>query len=383
MTHKVIVETMSNLVINHPFFAVYLYDLMSIKEVDKDSQINTAATDGKSIFINTDWFEKLTIKERVFVLAHEVGHGMFQHCQRAKLYKDRTFGPDLKEFNFKKWNQAGDYVINDCLIESHIGTMPCGDNQGLHHPDFKSSDLVDDVYCKLPDPEDDDPENFDDHLDLAPDAPGEGDIKRVITNAKNAAKAMGKLPGALERLVGEILDPKQNWPEILRDYMMIVAGNHEASFAKLHRRKLVMPPHVIYPGTTGFGCKHVVLINDTSGSVSQEETSAYMGEQLGILEDCNPERIDLLWVDSKVHEPVITIERGDDIDLSDVKPLGGGGTDMTAGFRYIDEKAWTPDVVVVLTDGYTPFGEEPMFPVVWVTTGEKDIPYGKVIELEV
>lgn len=56
---------------------------------------------------------------------------------------------------------------------------------------------------------------------------------------------------------------------------------------------------------------------------------------------------------------------------------------MTAGFRYIDEKAWTPDVVVVLTDGYTPFGEEPMFPVVWVTTGEKDIPYGKVIELEV
>ena len=208
-----LVEAMSALIAQHPFFAVYLIDQMNIVESD---QFPTAATDGKTIYVNPSFFKSLSIPERVFVLAHEVMHGIFQHMARAKMYIDRGVGPDLKEFDRFKWNKAGDYVINPLLVDSNIGSMPVG---GLYHPNFKSSDLVDEVYLKIPD-DDNNGQGFDVHLDPPPGtpAPSQAEVKRALKSAANAAKAQGKLPAGIARMVEELVEPQQNWKELLRQH---------------------------------------------------------------------------------------------------------------------------------------------------------------------
>ena len=203
-----------------PFFASLLLDMMKLhvgKFPDKFPPGNeTAATDGKNIWMDEDFIEKLTLPELVFVLCHEVGHAMWQHMARGKRYFDLGF--EGNKFDPRLWNVAGDYVINDMLVQAHIGAMP---SMGLH--DIKratQSDLVDDVYKKLYKMEKDDPgsvngDSMDVHiLDL-----GEGnevEWKRACKTAANADKAMGKLPGSLERFVDNLLNPQIPWQEKLR-----------------------------------------------------------------------------------------------------------------------------------------------------------------------
>jgi len=373
-------ETMSHLVAQHPFFAVYLYDQLNLVE---DPTIPTARTDGMTIEVNPDWFGKLQLPERVFVMAHEVMHGIYQHMARGKGYQDRGFGPDMKPWNHTKYNYAADYVINDALGKAKVGRMPEG---GLHRPDVTQDDLVDDVYCQIPDP----PENpggghggFDEHKDPDPNKPGpsEADVKRAITSAKNAAKAMGKLPASLERLVGEIVEPTQNWKDLLRTMITNSAGRDSSTWARPNRRRLATPPHIYWPGTTGFQTGGVAIVVDTSGSVSPEELKAFMGEMSGILSECKPEWCKVLWTDSKV----AGVDDVDDMtDLTSLKAKGGGGTDMGAALRYMEEHDIVPETCVVLTDGYTPWGDEPDYEVIWgITTPKIEADYGKSLHIDV
>lgn len=70
--------------------------------------VDTAGTDGKTIYYNPEYFEKLSDDERVFVYAHEVMHVAFNHILRSK------------GRNHKIWNQATDAVINQMLKSEQL-----------------------------------------------------------------------------------------------------------------------------------------------------------------------------------------------------------------------------------------------------------------------
>jgi predicted metal-dependent peptidase len=361
-------------------------ELLEIKETDT---VPHAATDSKYIYINTEWFKSMTVHERAFVIAHEVLHCIYQHMERGKSYQDRGIGPDFKPYSHSKMNRAADYVINGTLAESKIGTMPVG---GLHHPNIGSADNADDVYCTLPD-EPDDPNNgpgsgtggdggFDKHMAPDPSAQrSNAEVQRAVTSAANAAKAQGNLPGALARLVGEIVDPQQDWREVLRDFMVTSMGHDEPSWRRLNRRRLVSPPHVAFPGTQGLRSGNVAIIIDTSGSISDGELNTFMSEVNGILEDAVPEQCKVFWTDSEVAG---IDEVDEDTDLTTLEPKGGGGTDMPAAFPVIEQEFDGVDCCVCLTDGYTGWGEQPHWPMLWaITTKGKDAPYGTSLHLSV
>ena len=102
---KIIVARVG-LLLRHPFFGNMATRL---KIQDGSDWCKTAATDGRSIFFNRDFFGDLTTKQIEFVIAHEILHNVFDHMGRCE-------GRDRKIFNI-----AADYCVNGQLIRDRIG----------------------------------------------------------------------------------------------------------------------------------------------------------------------------------------------------------------------------------------------------------------------
>ena len=88
----------------------------------------------------------------------------------------------------------------------------------------------------------------------------------------------------------------------------------------------------------------------------------------------------MLYVDSDVAG--MQQFRNGQIAVHTVKPEGGLGTDMTAAFRWCTENRIKPDALIVLTDGYTPYGTAPGYPVLWAMTTDQQAPYGLTINIK-
>lgn len=365
-------EAMSNLIAQHPFFASYLFNTMKV-EYKPDTK--TASTDGVTIYVG-DWFLDRPIRERVFILAHEILHGVLDHLPRAKKYADRGFGFDLKPFSHPRSNLAMDAVINSALVASQIGDMPA---VGVYRGRADMDRTWDEVYLEMEEPPpDQDPQGFDEHLPPDPNGPSEAEQKQAVAQARNAAQAAGKLPAALGRLIGEILEPKLPWRQLLRDFVTAHAGKDESSWRRLNRRRLVLPPNIPFPGRDGCQLNCIVLAVDTSGSISQETLASFMGEIRSILEEVSPRETHVIWWDTEAKHTLIEEPE----DLTRQEAYGGGGTNWDCVPRMIAELDLEPDCVVTLTDGYvqTSHTSTP-WPHLTVTTGA-DFLFGKNIQLE-
>lgn len=385
-------EAISVLIARQPFFAVYMLDMMSIVETDA---VPTAATDSVTIFVNPKFFNPRPLKERVFIICHEILHGIMQHPERMRLYQDRGVGPDLKEWNMEKFNHAADYVINAALNECKVGEMPVG---SLHHPKFGKNDLVDDVYQQIPDP----PKqkggggagqggngsgggNWDHHMPADPTkAPSKSAVQRALKSAEAAAKAQGNMPGGLQRIVDEFCEPQVRWQDHLRKTLVTSAGRDQLTWNKPNRRKLAVPPHVYWPGRNGSMLAPIGVEIDTSGSIGDNELRTFLGELAGLLTDCRPEKIYAMYVDAARFGDIHEITDANDLREVSRHAGGGGGTDMTVIFREIEKEQLPVASVIVFTDGYTPFGEDPGYEVIWcITTPNIKAPFGTTVHVDI
>ena len=89
---------------NSVFISTVLFSL----KLKWTEDVPTAAVDGKTLFINPDFWLGLTTKTQIFVLAHESWHVAFNHMFRCK----------AGNYNKKKHNYAADYVINIMLKDA-------------------------------------------------------------------------------------------------------------------------------------------------------------------------------------------------------------------------------------------------------------------------
>lgn len=353
-----------SIVTQHPFFA----SLLLKRKLIADETIPTAGVDQRGqIYYNPKFVESLNIDQLVFLLCHEVGHVIGQHAAR------------VGSRNRKKWNIAGDAWINDMLRNAGIGQFIEG---GVDMPGSKD-ETVDAIYNRLPDMVDGSGKGpggcGDDLLDrgspLTNDEAARIDAEtRVeIAQAAQAAKAQDKMPAALQKVVAEILHVETPWYEILERYMVnFTKGDY--SWARPNRRfRDVYLPSVGKVAKMG----EVVIQMDVSGSINQREIQYYNGHLARILEQCNPERVHVLYTDTRVckHE---VFELGEEFAL---EFYSGGGTDMEEGFKFVDAEGIEPDAFICLTDGYTTFRESsnPPFPVIWCISTDVVAPYGETI----
>jgi predicted metal-dependent peptidase len=99
----------------------------------------------------------------------------------------------------------------------------------------------------------------------------------------------------------------------------------------------------------------VAIVCDTSGSMHERLLARALTEIEAVLTRAGlrQAQVRVLAVDTDVHV-VRRVSRAVQVQLA-----GGGGTDMGAGIEAAAQLRPRPSVVVVLTDGYTPWPDQP------------------------
>ena len=369
----------TSLILEHPFVGTVAMN-MPFKLTDGEptadtgfQPVPTAATNGKVVVFNEQFISQLTDEELKFLVAHECMHPMLEHPYRRH------------ERDPKKWNMAADYVINELLVNDGIGKMP---EMGLQSTDTYNAGggTSDGIYTLLPDNPDGGGgsgqgsptgSGMDECLD------GEGtqqqqdqeaaEWKVKVAQAAQAAKMIGKLSAGMERLVDEVLNPKVDWREVLQRFVE-KCRNDTRSWARPNRRFLSQGLYL--PSMDGEAMGEIMIAVDCSGSISQEELNQFAAEVRTIHEDQTPTKIHVLYFDSEVsHYECFTKD-----DELHIEAHGGGGTAFSPIFEYATEHNIEPVACVFLTDLYcNDFGDEPAYPVLWVSNAADEAPFGEVV----
>jgi predicted metal-dependent peptidase len=357
------------LILTYPFFGTLAMKMpFSLSE-----EIPTAATNGKWVKFNPHFLDDLSDEEATFVVAHEIMHPALEHNYRRL------------ERNPKKWNQAGDYVINQVLNDDNVGKMPegCLFDTNLYNAGGQSTDGI---YNLLPEPPDEgeggegggDGNPLDGDCQDGDGSPQEREQQarewRVnVAQAAQSAKMMGKLSAGVERLVDEILNPKVDWRTVLQQFVVRIKDENR-SYARPNRRFIDW--NIIMPSRDGEALGPLLFGVDCSGSVGQKETDQYAAEIIVVQQDHNPEVIHIVYFDSEVSH-YDKFQRGEEVVI---KPHGGGGTAFSPIFEYAQEHGIEPVACVVLTDlCCNDFGDAPDYPVLWVSTRSSKAPWGQVV----
>lgn len=392
------IETRSALLWKCPAFTHILFTMLNPTQGELAAlfteEVPIAATDGTNLILNPQTFFAMTLGERVFVVAHEILHCILNHCVLSEPMRrlNKVKYTDGKELPYKQnqMNAAMDYIINDILITDRVGTFP---TIGLHDTKIATqSDSFLDTYRKIY--EEDDGKGAGKGFDQIM-SPGAGQGKdptqaaqersqaewnAAVAGALASAKAQGKLPASLERLLGEVLEPTVSWQDHIEAFFARKVGTGGYDWRKPD--KALMSREIFHPRRAGNGCGDVVVAIDTSGSIGQRELDTFFGELSGILEDVQPTKIYVVWCDAKVHK-VDEVEKGDDI--RSLKPKGGGGTDFRPVFDWAYDNDIFPEALVYLTDGLGSFPKDPpLYPVLWgdILGRQVTYPWGDVVDVK-
>ncbi len=390
-------DTRVSLLFECPAFAHIFYSMLNkaghehIALFTKD--IPVAATDGSNLILNPETFFKLPLKQRLFACAHEILHCILNHLIQMHRYQHKgkivfTDGKSLP-YDQQTANIAMDMVINDILIDSKVGEF---NKDWIHAPQTAGkNDSWLDAYRKIYKKPPPGGVQFDLHL-----PPGAGDgkdprsaeaerndqeWKTQVAAAAHAARVQGKLPGGLERVLGEVLDPKVDWREHIRSLFARRVGNDTYDWRRVDRRLIVRD--IVAPGRSGFGCGTVVCAIDTSGSIGPDEVDMFLAEVSGILEDVKPRELYIMWCDAQVHRVDEADEPGDLNTIRHKGAPGGGGTSFIPVFEEIAKREIEPDALVYLTDLCGSFPQQtPSYPVIWGSImPNMTVPFGDIVEV--
>ncbi|MFF4624534.1 VWA-like domain-containing protein [Nonomuraea jabiensis] len=194
-----------------------------------------------------------------------------------------------------------------------------------------------------------------------------------LTTAPPAVQA-AMLRVVLERTVGDLTLPDEvrivaaaNPPDQAADgwdlsaplanrlihlhWQVEAAGRVDFSYRRPSRRAGAHP-EIVVPAMVS-PVPAVAVVIDTSGSVTEPRLDQLLTELTGILNGvAGPNRrLRVICCDVAAH-PVQEVRRAADVRLT-----GGGGTDMRAGLAAATALRPRPDLVIVLTDGQTPWPE--------------------------
>ena len=342
---------------DRPYLASALYSLSIVAS----TEVPTMGVDRHwRCYVSPAFVDRTPVPELAGVWMHEAAHLLRDHHGRA----DRL--PPADQRDRVRTNIAQDCEINDDLIADRI-PLPAGR--------FLPADIGQ-------------PEGrlFEEYLPHVPEQPaacecgsgahgvpmpweGDGDAPQVSpveaeALRRQAAEAMrahkrsrGTLPAGWERWAEQILEPVVDWRTLLagavREAVAWAVGAVDYTYRRPSRRGAAVPG-VVLPSLRR-PLPRVAIVIDTSGSMGPEDLAAALGEVTGVLREVGirGNRVTVLACDADVHT-ASRVTSAEQVTLA-----GGGGTDMRVGIAAALAAPERPQVVIVLTDGFTPWPAEP------------------------
>lgn len=185
-------------------------------------------------------------------------------------------------------------------------------------------------------------------------SPAEIDVLRrqVAQQIKERSNSRGTIPGGWKRWAeAELQPPKVPWTRelaaVIRRNQAEVMGAVDYTWKKLSRRST---DEILLPGLRRPKVE-VITVIDTSGSMGDADLAKCLTEFAGVLKVVGLDGARFISVDAAAHISKKVFK------TSQVTLAGGGGTDMRVGIDTALDMKPKPDVVIVLTDGYTPWPE--------------------------
>ncbi len=395
----------TKLILDKPFLGALVMRLPM--EAANPDWCPATATDARKFYYNPEFIDQLSLDETQFMLAHEALHCALSHFARRQ-HRTKLH-----------WDMACDYAINPLLIGDGLKAPP----GSLHLPQFDGM-TAEEIYPCLDEKDDEQPldnhvydedntkgsgsgktekemspkeqekptENEGDESDQQqsgsgaaasqppPLSPDEAETLNIqwqqrLAGAAQQAMQVGKLDGAMARMVDHLLQPQLPWRLLLARYMTAVARD-DFSYMRPSRRE----GEFILPSLRSNQVELVVAL-DTSGSIQDQEMGEFLAE-INALKGQMRARVTLLACDSSIAEGAPWVyEAWEEFELP-TKITGGGGTSFEPVFEWLAEKGVQPDLLVYFTDAQGAFPkQEPAYPVIWLVKGKENTPWGQRIQL--
>ena len=370
----------------NPNWAFYSALLMLLEDKIDAPGEPTAAVDGKHLFINSEFFVGLGTKaKRATLLAHEALHVALKHMIRAE---------SITQEQWDTFNNAGDYVINQMLLDDGFEAIP-----GWLQDDKYKNMSTEQVYKLLledpppapaggcagsgvggslgsdvrkpkadpqgdpQDPNDPQPAQGQDQAQAMAELSGQIDV--MLRQAEQQAIASGMKPGDIPAQIRAYLDnlvkPKLPMRALLRKFMQNLSRD-DYSWRKLNRRFRPM----ILPGLQSNNkLMHLAFAFDMSMSVSKKDYTRYMSEMYGVMRGMQPDLLTLIQFDTRIKsvEKIKSLK-----DLAKVELKGRGGTHIGELMEWA--KKHKPAALIVFSDGEYSHPEfNPGCPVLWLIHG--------------
>ena len=403
-------ETAVRLMLKQPYF-MGMYYSMNLFELPPHWKppFNTLATNGASIWINTNFWKQLNRDQKMTGIAHECGHPMYLHNTRIGMR------------NKKGWNIAGDHRINldlvaagftpleDLVIDGKKWNWYCDPKYNIPAP-WTTEAIYDDIMQQAQDEagkqgKDNSPggAGIDEILEkwlgdaadiceFGEDAEGNKDgtvteapkefeerIRKQLKEMADMAKSYGDLPAWMKRMVADANHMKVEWWEIVENICQALHCN-DYSWKRYSRRHLVLTdsiaPDMYSPAVGG-----VVIYFDATGSC-WDVAGMFRMHMCDIFEELKPAWVEVRYFQTSV-DKVVRYERGE-LEIS--RELeGGGGTSFRWLADDLENMPEEPEIVFFLTDMDGPWGRQPDVecPIYFLSTTDKPGPgFGQIISIQ-
>lgn len=299
------------------------------------------------------------------VILHEYWHLLRDHSGRAR---------DLHPLDHQCWNLATDAAINEMLLRAGL-SLP----EGVVTPQSLglTPGRVEEIYYRelvaragggvamtpgcgcgsgagMPSPPWQSPGDMAPVVEVGRANGIRRDVARQVQR-EFGNRGRGTMPDSLKRWVdAELAPPKVAWQELLNGAVCraVVLAQGATDFDRRRPSRRSEDGDFWRPALRGPRLS-VAMVVDTSGSMSQAEIDAAMAEVAGIFLSAGVDRSSLWLVSCDATAHVGRYNGPGSVEL-----VGGGGTNMCVGIAAAAALPSRPDVIVVLTDGETPWPEE-------------------------
>ncbi|MEV0823758.1 vWA domain-containing protein [Nonomuraea rubra] len=346
-----------------PYLATALLSLDPVMVTGTSGELRRFPTDpGWHVYVGVEELARQSVQEVAFWLVHQVTHLLRAHARR---YPGGVLEPRREEQH--TWNLATDAEINDDLppdlppeptTPARLG-LPDGwpaeqywhalrENQP--YPPIAPGDCG--SGC------DGLPRAWDHDLPPAL-SPTTARLTALDTarRIRERLNAQDDVPAGWRRWAEQLLEPSVNWRHHLsakvRHGLTQAAGRVDYTYRRPSRRASALPG-VVLPSLRQ-ALPSVTVLIDTSGSITETMLAQALAEVTGVLRAVGIGRrlLTVITCDARAYRPQALTR------ISDLHLDGGGGTDLRAGLSAALATRPPPDLIIVITDGRTPWPHRP------------------------